>query len=192
MAATSDQLRIYVARVVFPQLWVGRASSACCHYKCWCVGAVLWSWGLPAGPATAGLSAQSTTMEFSVRSMEQDQQQQAEQDTVQSLEEGEDSGEYEEVDQEEDKDTEGPEKPAADEDDDEEEDDDDDDVAAPPTEGSYDPSEFDHLAVDSEVRELFTHIVKYTPQTIELESKFKPFVPDYIPAVGKQPPAASN
>ena len=31
------------------------------------------------------------------------------------------------------------------EDDDDEEEEDDDDVAAPPTEGSYDPSEYDHL-----------------------------------------------
>ena len=57
------------------------------------------------------------------------------------------------------------------EEDDDEEDDDDDDVAAPPAEGSYDPSEFDHLAVDGEIKELFTFIMKYTPQTIELDHK---------------------
>ena len=71
-----------------------------------------------------------------------------------------------------------------DDEDDDEEDDDDDDVAAPPTEGSYDPSEFDHLPVDGEIKELFTYIMKYTPQTIDLDHKFKPFVPEYIPAVG--------
>ena len=27
-------------------------------------------------------------------------------------------------------------------------------------------------------------IFRYTPQAIELESRFKPFIPDYIPAVG--------
>ena len=70
------------------------------------------------------------------------------------------------------------------EDEEEEEDDDDDDVAAPPTEGSYDPSEYDHLSVDSEIKDLFTYIMKYTPQTIDLDHKFKPFVPEYIPAVG--------
>ena len=26
--------------------------------------------------------------------------------------------------------------------------------------------------------------MKYTPQTIDLDHKFKPFVPEYIPAVG--------
>ena len=70
------------------------------------------------------------------------------------------------------------------EEDEDEEDDDDDDVAAPPAEGSYDPSEFDHLTVDGEIKELFTFIMKYTPQTIDLDHKFKPFVPEYIPAVG--------
>ena len=70
------------------------------------------------------------------------------------------------------------------EDDEDEEEDDDDDVAAPPAEGSYDPSEYDHLPVDGEIKELFTYIMKYTPQTIDLDHKFKPFVPEYIPAVG--------
>ena len=46
------------------------------------------------------------------------------------------------------------------EDDEDEDDDDDEDVAAPPAEGSYDPSEFDHLAVDSETKELFGFIMK--------------------------------
>ena len=27
-------------------------------------------------------------------------------------------------------------------------------------------------------------LIRYTPQTIELEHKLKPFIPDYIPAVG--------
>ena len=53
-----------------------------------------------------------------------------------------------------------------------------------PTEGSYDPSEYDHLPVDGEIKEQFTYIMKYTPQTIDLDHKFKPFVPEYIPAVG--------
>ena len=29
-----------------------------------------------------------------------------------------------------------------------------------------------------------SYITRYTPQTIELDTKFKPFIPDYIPAVG--------
>ena len=67
---------------------------------------------------------------------------------------------------------------------DDEDDDDDDDVAVAPAEGSYDPSEFDDLNVDDDVRDLFNLIMKYTPQTTELDHKFKPFIPDYIPAVG--------
>jgi intraflagellar transport protein 46 len=63
-------------------------------------------------------------------------------------------------------------------------DDDDDDVAAPPPEGMYDPSEFDHLSVSAEIKELFSHILRYTPQAIELETRFKPFIPEFIPAVG--------
>ena len=34
------------------------------------------------------------------------------------------------------------------------------------------------------MKELFHYIVRYTPQTIELETRFKPFIPDYVPAVG--------
>ena len=44
-------------------------------------------------------------------------------------------------------------------------------------EGSYDPSEFENLAVDGEIRELFSVIMKYTPQTVDLDHKFKPFIP---------------
>ena len=62
--------------------------------------------------------------------------------------------------------------------------DDDEDVTIPPVEGSYDPSDYDALDVDDETRELFGLIMKYTPQTVELDHKFKPFIPDYIPAVG--------
>nr|CAD7202274.1 unnamed protein product [Timema douglasi] len=49
---------------------------------------------------------------------------------------------------------------------------------------SYDPSEFDHLQVSPEIRELFQHITRYTPQNMELEFKLRPFIPDFIPAVG--------
>ena len=68
----------------------------------------------------------------------------------------------------------------------EEEDDDDDDVAAAPAmpEGAYDPGEWDGLPVPPDVKELFGHIVRYTPQATDLDFKFRPFIPDYIPAVG--------
>ncbi|XP_059081846.1 intraflagellar transport protein 46 homolog [Tigriopus californicus] len=68
--------------------------------------------------------------------------------------------------------------------DDESDDDDDDDVAAPPLEGMYDPSEYENLNVSSDIKDLFQYILRYTPQTIDLDTKFKPFIPEYIPAVG--------
>ena len=39
--------------------------------------------------------------------------------------------------------------------------------------------------MQSEVKELFEYITRYKPQKIDLETKLKPFVPDYIPAVGE-------
>merc|ERR1719192_1492809 len=50
-------------------------------------------------------------------------------------------------------------------------------------EGAYDPAEYENLPVSSDIKELFQYITRYTPQTIELEHKLKPFIPDYIPAV---------
>ncbi|XP_022904179.2 intraflagellar transport protein 46 homolog [Onthophagus taurus] len=50
--------------------------------------------------------------------------------------------------------------------------------------GEYDPKNFDDLDVNEEVRDLFQFIIKYTPQNLNLDFKFKPFIPDYIPAVG--------
>jgi len=41
------------------------------------------------------------------------------------------------------------------------------------------------LKVDKDVKELFEYINRFKPQNIELESTFKPFIPDYIPAVGE-------
>ena len=51
-------------------------------------------------------------------------------------------------------------------------------------EGAYDPREFEHLNVDPEVSQLFLYIQKYQSQTIILDYKLKPFIPDFIPAVG--------
>ncbi|XP_022249788.1 intraflagellar transport protein 46 homolog isoform X1 [Limulus polyphemus] len=48
----------------------------------------------------------------------------------------------------------------------------------------YDPADYEHLSVSAEMKELFQYITRYTPQTIELEHKIKPFIPDFIPAVG--------
>mgnify|MGYP001797614235 CR=1 FL=1 len=38
--------------------------------------------------------------------------------------------------------------------------------------------------VSEEVKELFSYIGRYKPHNIELETRLKPFVPEYIPAVG--------
>merc|ERR1711953_1174271 len=67
-------------------------------------------------------------------------------------------------------------------DEDDDDDDDDDDVAAPPPEGMYDPSEYEDLNVGPDVKELFSDILRYTPQAIELDTRFKPFIPEFIPA----------
>jgi len=41
------------------------------------------------------------------------------------------------------------------------------------------------LPVSSEIKELFEYITRYKPQKIDLDTKLKPFIPDYIPAVGE-------
>lgn len=39
--------------------------------------------------------------------------------------------------------------------------------------------------MSSDVKELFEYIARYKPQKIDLDTKLKPFVPDYVPAVGE-------
>ncbi|CAG9312112.1 unnamed protein product [Blepharisma stoltei] len=51
--------------------------------------------------------------------------------------------------------------------------------------GAYNPAEYQNLAVSAEVKELFQYIQRYKPQQIELDTKLRPFVPDYIPSVGE-------
>mmetsp|Transcript_46769 Transcript_46769/g.77456 ORF Transcript_46769/g.77456 Transcript_46769/m.77456 type:complete len:467 (-) Transcript_46769:218-1618(-) len=55
----------------------------------------------------------------------------------------------------------------------------------PVGEGMYDPVEYAHLGVSQDVKELFQYITRYKPHHIELETKMKPFIADYIPAVGE-------
>ncbi|XP_026797726.3 intraflagellar transport protein 46 homolog [Pangasianodon hypophthalmus] len=71
-----------------------------------------------------------------------------------------------------------------DDDSDETESDEDDGEPGSAPEGAYDPADYDHLRVTSDIKELFQYITRYTPQTIELDHKLKPFIPDFIPAVG--------
>jgi len=35
------------------------------------------------------------------------------------------------------------------------------------------------------VKELFKYIDRYKPPTMELEAKLRPFIPEYIPAIGE-------
>lgn len=52
--------------------------------------------------------------------------------------------------------------------------------------GGVKPASFDYsqLDVPEEMRQLFGFIDQYSPQEIELETDLKPFIPEYIPAVG--------
>lgn len=45
-----------------------------------------------------------------------------------------------------------------------------------------------NLSVDDNVKELFKYIARYKPKTIELDSQLKPFLPDYLPAIGDLDP----
>ena len=53
---------------------------------------------------------------------------------------------------------------------------------------SYDASEYDELQVDSDVRNLFEHIERYMPHQIKLDTRLKPFIPDFLPSVGSVDP----
>lgn len=70
------------------------------------------------------------------------------------------------------------------EDSDDDEDDDDEDERGGGLEGAYHPADYANLPVSTEIKELFQYITRYTPQTVELDHKLKPFIPDFIPAVG--------
>eukprot|EP00644_Phytophthora_capsici_P016718 jgi/Phyca11/572302/estExt2_Genewise1.C_PHYCAscaffold_470258 len=50
--------------------------------------------------------------------------------------------------------------------------------------GGYKESDYAHLKVSHEIRELFQYIGRFKAQEIELETRLKCFIPEYIPAVG--------
>lgn len=50
--------------------------------------------------------------------------------------------------------------------------------------GAYDANQFTTLPVGTDVKELFQFIDAYHPQTVEIEPMLKPFILDFIPAVG--------
>ncbi|KAJ3103651.1 Intraflagellar transport protein 46 [Phlyctochytrium bullatum] len=52
-----------------------------------------------------------------------------------------------------------------------------------PSKTSY-GSGFKDFTISEEMKELFQYINRYKPQEIDLEPMLKPFIPDYIPAIG--------
>lgn len=67
---------------------------------------------------------------------------------------------------------------------DEDDEDEDDDEPSVATEGAYDPAEYANLPVSTEIKDLFQYITRYSCQPVELDHSLKPFIPDFIPAVG--------
>lgn len=47
--------------------------------------------------------------------------------------------------------------------------------------GQYNAANYANLNVSAEVKELFEYIGRYKPQKIDLETTFKPFIPEYMP-----------
>ncbi|XP_041842186.1 intraflagellar transport protein 46 homolog isoform X2 [Melanotaenia boesemani] len=70
------------------------------------------------------------------------------------------------------------------EEEDSDDDTDDDDEPTEALEGAYDPADYANLPVSTEIKELFQYITRYTPQSMDLDHRLKPFIPDFIPAVG--------
>jgi len=58
-------------------------------------------------------------------------------------------------------------------------------ATAAPLPGAYNPNDFKHLPVSSEVKDLFQYIQRYKPHEVELDTQLKCFIPDFIPAVGE-------
>ncbi|CAD7928273.1 unnamed protein product [Amoebophrya sp. A25] len=51
--------------------------------------------------------------------------------------------------------------------------------------GQYNPADYAHLKVSPEIKELFQYITRYKPHAIELDTKLKAFIPDFIPSIGE-------
>jgi len=58
------------------------------------------------------------------------------------------------------------------------------DGAFKPIEGGYNPADFENIDCSADVKDLFMYISRYKPHQVELESCLKPFIPEFIPAVG--------
>lgn len=48
----------------------------------------------------------------------------------------------------------------------------------------YNPNDYKHLNASPEIHDLLKYIERYKGKKIDLETKLKPFIPDYIPAIG--------
>jgi len=57
-------------------------------------------------------------------------------------------------------------------------------AAFKPIEGGYNPADFENIDCSADVKDLFMYISRYKPHQVELESCLKPFIPEFIPAVG--------
>ncbi len=61
-------------------------------------------------------------------------------------------------------------------------------TGVPPAGVAYNPAEFSSLKVNDEMRELFSYIGRYTPHAMDLETRLRPFIPEYIPAISEADP----
>lgn len=52
-------------------------------------------------------------------------------------------------------------------------------------ENAYNPADYANLKVDNDVKDIFEYITRYKPRKIELETVFRPFIPEFIPNVGE-------
>lgn len=48
----------------------------------------------------------------------------------------------------------------------------------------YSDYDYSQLAVSADLKELFEYIDRFKPTDLELQTKLKPFIPEYIPGVG--------
>lgn len=49
---------------------------------------------------------------------------------------------------------------------------------------SIKPEQWENLVIHQEMKDLFPHIIKYTPQSIDTPYRLQPFIPDFVPSVG--------
>lgn len=52
-------------------------------------------------------------------------------------------------------------------------------------EGAYHAKDYQHLPVSEDIKDLFNYIERFKPQEIELDTKLKCFIPEYIPSIGE-------